>query len=132
MMIKNKTTKSQKQLQIAEQIKRHIAQILAEDNNVLQPGIYLTVTKADVSPDIKNVRVFVNVFGNSDKEKLFTRLNGLAPYFRGQLSKKIHVRHTPELIFIPDESGHEATKIAKLISKEKNKWESDLKNHKSD
>jgi ribosome-binding factor A len=118
-MTKNK---SQKQLQIAEQVKRNIAGILAEDNNLSLPGIYLTVTKADVSPDIKNAKIFVNVFGNTDKEKLFVRLNGLAPYFRSQLSKKLTTRHTPELVFILDDSGDEATKIGKLIIEEKKKF----------
>jgi len=124
--------KSQKQLQVAEQIKRNIAEILAEDNILSTPGIFLTVTKADVSPDIKNAKIYINIFGNSDKEKLFTRIKGLAPYFRGQLSKKVNIRHTPELTFILDNTGHEASKIAKLISKEKKNWESDLKNHKEE
>ena len=114
--------KSQKQLQIAEQIKRNIAEILAQDNILSIPGIFLTVTKADVSPDIKNVKIHVNIFGNTDKEKLFIRLNGLAPYFRGQLSKKLNIRHTPEISFILDSSGDNLAKIDKLINEEKKKF----------
>lgn len=116
-------SKSQKQLQVAEQIRRNIAEIFADDHNLSIPGVHFTITKADVSPDVKNAKVFVNIFGTIDKAKLIAQINKSSAYFRGRLSKVMQIRHTPELLFILDDAADQANKINKLIEEEKKKFD---------
>ena len=51
--------KSQRQLQIGENIKRIMSEIfLQEDFSVMMNNV-ITILEADVSPDAKNVKIFV-------------------------------------------------------------------------
>ena len=53
--------KSQRQLQIGENIKRIMSEIfLQEDFSVIMSNV-ITIIEADVSPDAKNVKIFVNI-----------------------------------------------------------------------
>ena len=51
--------KSQRQLQIGENIKRILSEIFLRDDVAMYPGSIITVLEADVSPDAKNIRVYI-------------------------------------------------------------------------
>ena len=72
--------KSQRQLQIGETIKRIISEIFLRDDILTVPGSYITILEADVSPDAKNARIYIDIFGNEPMhekivEKLKTKKN---------------------------------------------------------
>lgn len=117
---------SQRQLQVGEQIKRILAEMLLQDDHFGGHNAYITISKADVSPDVKNAKIFVNVFAQKDAKvdtkKIIERLNGLAGYWRGKLAHRIKLRFTPELVFILDDAGSEADKIEQLIHEESKKF----------
>ena len=55
--------KSQRQLQIGENIKRIMSEIfLQKDFSVIMSNV-ITILEADVSPDAKNVKIFVDFLG---------------------------------------------------------------------
>lgn len=111
--------KSQRQLQIGENIKRIMSEIFLREDILTVPGSYITILEADVSPDAKNVRFFIDIFGN-DKihEKIVEKLNEMAPFFRHQLSKRITLRVVPEVVFTLDRTQSKALNLEKLLSDE--------------
>lgn len=112
-------TKSQRQLQIGEQIKRVIADIFMRENLSIISGNYITVLQADVSPDIKNCNIYIDIFGdNSHNKKILEKLNLAAPNFRYELGRQINYRNTPEIKFILDKTGENVANIESLIEKE--------------
>lgn len=114
--------KSQRQLQLGEQIKRIMADIFLQDNKFNLPGVYITIAQADVSPDAKNAKIFINIFGKCDGKKIIDELNQIAPYLRGKLASKINLRYTPELLFVLDDTSKEVSKIEELLEKEGKKF----------
>ncbi|MFT6219714.1 MAG: ribosome-binding factor A [Myxococcota bacterium] len=114
--------KSQRQLQIAEQIKRIFAEIFLQDNLLSNKKIHITILQADVSPDGKNAKIFINVFGCDDDKKITAELKQITPYLRGKISAKINLRHTPELRFIIDKTEAHANKIEDLLAQEGKKF----------
>ena len=93
--------KSQRQLQIGENIKRIMSEIFLEEDFSVMMNNVITVLEADVSPDAKNVKIFVDIFGDSSKhQQIFDKICGLTPHFRYELAKKINLRITPEIVFI--------------------------------
>ena len=95
--------KSQRQLQIGETIKRVISEIFLRDDILTIPGSYITILEADVSPDAKNARIYIDIFGNeSMHEKIVEKLNDKVPYFRYQMAKKVALRMVPEIVFTLD------------------------------
>lgn len=112
--------KSQRQLQIGENIKRIMSEIFLRDDILTVPGSFITVLEADVSPDAKNVKIFIDVFGNEKMhEKIVEKLNEAAPHFRYKMAKKLTLRIVPEIVFILDRTESKAMGLEKLIESEK-------------
>ena len=109
--------KSQRQLQLAEQFKRTIAQIFLEDSYLQVPNIYLTVTEADISPDGKNCKVFISISGKIQEKgkcKIILELNNNSHYIKSKLTNN-KTRYLPKLRFILDKTGDNANKINSLL-----------------
>ena len=115
--------KSQRQLQIGENIKRVMSEIFLRADILTIPGSLITVLEADVSPDAKVVRIFVDIFGNEEMhEKIIKKLNEAAPHFRYQLAKKITLRSVPEITFSLDKTASKANNLESLINDEAKKF----------
>ncbi len=78
----------------------------------------ISVTEADVAPDLKTAKVYVSVF-DKDKQKAlnsFEIIRQNAPFIRHELSQVMRLRTVPELRFISDGSMEYGEKIDKIIS----------------
>ncbi|MFT6331872.1 MAG: ribosome-binding factor A [Lentimonas sp.] len=120
-MSKNKT-KSQRQLQIGEQIKRALAEIFLTDHLFESKKGHITVTQADVSPDAKNAKIFINIFGEVNEKKAVSQLNELSPYLRSKLANKANFKYVPQLQFMLDGVSQNVMKIEDLLNQESNKF----------
>ena len=116
--------KSQRQLQIGENIKRNMADIFIRDGLSNISGSLISIVEADVSPDMKNVKIYIDIFGGDQKihKKIIKDLNQAVGHFRYELAKRISLRVVPEIIFIIDETQERAKKIAELINSEQKKY----------
>jgi ribosome-binding factor A len=116
--------KSQRQLQIGENIKRNMADIFIRDGLSNIAGSLISIVEADVSPDMKNVKIYIDIFGGDQKihQKIIKELNQAVGHFRYELAKRISLRVVPEIIFIIDETQERAKKIAELINSEQKKY----------
>ncbi|MBL6664736.1 MAG: 30S ribosome-binding factor RbfA [Rickettsiales bacterium] len=111
--------KSQRQLQIGENIKRLMSEIFMRDDLLTLSGSYITILEADVSPDAKNVKFFIDIFGNEkEHEKIVAELNEAAPHFRHELASQITLRVVPNITFILDRTSSKAKSIEDLINEE--------------
>ncbi len=118
--------KSQRQLQIGETIKRIISDIFLRDDIFLnRQGSHITILQADVSPDVKSAKIFIDIFGNEPvHQNLIEKLNEMAPHFRYQIAKKMTLRVVPEISFVLDKTQKNAFDLAALIDEEARKIQS--------
>jgi len=129
MIKKSKSTaktgaKSQRQLQVGEQIKRIIAEIFMRNGLSTISGSYITILEADISPDMKNCKVFIDIFGKKENSaEILQKLNAAAPNLRHELGKKLTMRGAPELKFFLDDSSQHAIDIDSLIAEEAKKFD---------
>ncbi len=115
--------KSQRQLQIGENLKRVMSDIFLREDILSVPGSYITILEADVSPDAKNVRIYIDIFGNDQMhEKIVAKLNDMVPFFRHQMAKRITLRSVPEVNFILDRTQSKALSMEALIASEAAKY----------
>lgn len=106
---------SHKIARISSDISRIISEILVNEarDSLLKT---ITVTGCNVTNDLSFCKVYFTSLSNLDKKTLEKELNEAAPYIRGELSKRIDIRHTPELKFIYDESIEYGKKIDTIIN----------------
>jgi ribosome-binding factor A len=117
-------SKSQRQLQIGENIKRNMADIFIRKGLSNIAGSLISIVEADVSPDMKNVKIYIDIFGGEKKihQKIIKDLNLAVGNFRYELAKRLSLRSVPEILFLIDETQDRALKIAELINDEQKKY----------
>jgi ribosome-binding factor A len=98
---------------VTEDIKREISDIIRNLKDPRIKGI-VTVIRVECTQDLSYAKVYVSALG-SDPSELEKGLNSATGFVRHELSSRIHIRKTPEIKFIADNSIEQSFKIAKLI-----------------
>ena len=75
----------------------------------------VTITACKVSRDLSYVKVYFTSLSNIDKNVLVKEVNEAAPFIRGEAASRLHLRHTPILEFIYDDSIEYANRIENII-----------------
>ncbi len=112
------TGPTQRQLRVAEEIRRTAHDILARANwrEPLLAGATVTVTGVRISPDLKNCTLFVTPLGGEKEEEIVAALNLAKAYVRGELGHALnHLRVVPQIRFELDRSFDEAQHIDALL-----------------
>ena len=78
---------------------------------------FVSITRADVAPDLRNATVYFSCMGDS-KEAL-EGLKKCTGMLRHHLAVTLNLRITPELRFIKDGSIEHGAKIARLLEQTK-------------
>ena len=102
---------------VANAIRKEMSNIIQEDLKDPRIG-FTTVTKVEITPDLRNVRIYYSVLG-SDKEIKSTgiALESAKGYIRGLIGDRIKLRFTPEITFMMDKSLEYQDRIDKLLHK---------------
>lgn len=109
---------------LQELIKQEVSNMILRDLKDPRIG-FATVTRVEVSGDIRHARIFVSVMGN-DQQKVQT-LEGLKSslgFIRSELGKRIRLRYTPEITLHLDTSLDHSVKIQELLDKVKKEEDS--------
>ena len=97
--------------------------LLEEISKLLQSGLkdprigFTTLTRVEVSDNLKHAKVFVSVMG-TEKEKSDTleALKNAKGFIRNSLGKNLYLRYLPELEFKKDENAEHVEKITRIIN----------------
>ena len=76
----------------------------------------VVATGVEITNDLSFAKVFYTILDDSDKKEIKESLERNKSFIRGQISKRVNIRHTPELRFTYDESIEYGNKIEKIIS----------------
>ena len=75
-----------------------------------------SVVAVDVTPDLKQAKVYISVLGDEEKKKeTYEGLKSASSHLRAMLAKNINLRNTPQLEFIMDQSIEYGVNMSKLI-----------------
>lgn len=96
-------------------MKKEISQMVRFD--LKDPRIrYVTITDVEVTNDLKYAKVYVSVLGpEQDRIDTLAGLSSAAKYIRGEIGRRLHIRHSPEITFHYDGSIEYGAKIEKLL-----------------
>ena len=119
--------KSVLQLKIQTKIQHLLLELFSKSDMSLGENKFsIIITNVDISPDLKNLKVFVEI-SNLDKkhqDEVIKNLNTKNIYtIRKLLADKVNLRYVPEVLFILDNSSEKLFKMSKIIEKEKKKFE---------
>lgn len=100
---------------VSDLIKDEISRLLLRE--VRDPRVgFVTITGASVSPDLKNVRVYVSVLGEPKaRQESLKALNAASGYFRRSLFKNLRLRFAPSVLFELDDSLERGDRIERVL-----------------
>lgn len=100
---------------VAEAIRSEVADILAREIKDPRLG-FATVTDVEVSDDLRHVKVFVSVMGDKAQvDETMAALESATGFVRGEIGRRIRLRHTPEIIFRYDTSIKRGARVFELL-----------------
>ncbi len=78
---------------------------------------FVTVTAVDTSPDLRHAKVFVSVLGDKGARKLsLAGLQSAHGYLQRRVADELHIKHTPELEFVYDDTVEKADRLERLLA----------------
>lgn len=100
---------------INEQLRQEISLLVRDQVRDPRVGL-VTVTAVETSPELDHAKVYVSVMGDdAEKEEALQGLRSAAPFIRGQLGRRLHMRRIPEIHFQYDRVLAEASRIESLL-----------------
>jgi ribosome-binding factor A len=80
---------------------------------------FVTVTAVETSPDLRHARVYVSVLG-SDLERAdsLAGLQSAHGVLQAEIANVMHMKRTPELKFVYDETVEQGMRINELLSED--------------
>ena len=102
---------------IESEIQRVLAALIARE--VKDPRVgNVTVTAVSVAPDMGSARVFFTPFAAlHPPAQVREGLTHAAGFLRGELGRRLGLRHAPRLEFVFDESVESAARLTRLIDR---------------
>lgn len=103
---------------IAEEIRHEVSLMLAGELKDPRLAVPLNVTEVRVTPDLRTVRVFVQVDGtDEERAAAFEGLKAAAGFVRHELVERLQLRRAPEVLFVSDQSDEYGGRIDELLRK---------------
>ena len=113
-----KKAPSQRQLRVAEEIKKLLAQMLIENNLFIQglKAPYLMITEVQVAPDFGYTDIYMRAMPPVDTNEQVALLNEHKGAFRKKIGQNIRLRITPEVRFFADTRFEQDEHIEALLN----------------
>jgi ribosome-binding factor A len=102
---------------IESEIQRVLSALVARE--VKDPRVgNVTITQVSVAADMGSAKVFFTPFASSNpSEQVREGLTRAAGFLRGEIGRRLGLRHTPRLEFVVDDSVAEAAHLTSLIER---------------
>ena len=99
---------------IGDQIRAELSTLLLR--SIRDPALRLiTLTHVQVSRDLRHARVYYTAPIDASAIETKRGLRRAAPFLRGQLGRRVRLRHVPELTFVYDDSFEREQRIAQVL-----------------
>ncbi|UCC41171.1 MAG: 30S ribosome-binding factor RbfA [Candidatus Aminicenantes bacterium] len=92
---------TRRQKRVGSLIKEEIGRLLVEEIQDFSSCL-ITVTRVEMSSDLKNAYIYFSVFGSEKKETILERLEARKGHLRKSIASKVKLKYNPMLIFSPD------------------------------
>ena len=100
---------------INDEMLKEVATVLREVKDPRVQNAFVSVTGAEVTPDLKYAKIYYSFLNSSDPKEVAKGLKTASGFIRGQIAKRMNLRITPEFTFVHDNSIKHGAHIATLL-----------------
>lgn len=100
---------------VQEQLRREVSLIVHDELRDPRLG-FITITRAELTPDLRYVKIFYSVLGkDQDYKKCQEALDSALGFIRRLIGQRIRLRLVPEISFKEDRSGEYSIRIQEVL-----------------
>jgi ribosome-binding factor A len=115
-------------VRVAEEFRHELTALLSRGLKDPRVTGLVTVTGAKMSPDLREVAVYVSIHApQAERDRTMEGLAAAAGFLQREVSRALRLRHTPHLRFVYDESVERGDRMERLIKEAREKDERDRK-----
>ncbi len=101
---------------VAEEFRHELGAVLARGLKDPRVTGFTTVTGAKMSPDLKEITVYVSIHAEpAERDRTLEGLRAAATWLQREVARNLRLRHTPHLRFVYDESVARGDRIERLL-----------------
>ena len=114
-----KNTESTRQLKVAKELQKHMAEIIRSKGMAAFGGALVSVSGVKISPELSVAKIYVSVFPSEKAQSVMEQLQENGRALRGELGNKVarQLRIVPEIVFYLDSSLDYVEHIEQLLKK---------------
>ena len=100
-------------VRVNELLKRAISEVLHSDFRT--ESVHITIMKVDTAPNLKGARVHFSVYDKNLKDNSIAFLKKVKGHLQSKVGDLVHMKNTPSLVFIFDDSAEKINKTLSII-----------------
>lgn len=101
---------------VSEDIKRELVAVIRELKDPRVKDKLITVVRVEISSDASFAKAYISALEGIDTAKEAVKgLKSATGYIRREIGQRLHLRKTPELTFIADDSIEHGMNIVKIM-----------------
>lgn len=110
-------TRSVRLLRVGEQVRHILSEVLmhGDVHDAVLAAHSVSVTEVRMSPDLRHATVFVKPLLGADESEVLAALKRNVKYLRGEVARRVNLKFSAQLKFLPDESFDEASRIDSVL-----------------
>jgi len=106
---------SRRRLRVERELQHRVSQVIIHELADPRRG-FVTVTRAEVSPDLREAKVFVSIIGTETEiQTTFSGLEHAVGFVQRRVGEDLEMRHTPRIQFVLDDSVKKSVRISALL-----------------
>jgi ribosome-binding factor A len=106
-----------RQQKIESQVRRLVSEAIQRDLSDPRVIGLLSVTRVQVSPDLREARVFISVLSELPEATVMNGLNSARGVIQKHVANGMKIRYVPALAFVFDESLQRQAEVLKALNK---------------
>jgi ribosome-binding factor A len=105
-----------RQERLADQIRIEVAEMVLGELQDPRIG-FATVTRVELSPDMRHCRVMVSVMGDEAAQRdTLAGLSSAAGFVRRELGQRLRLKRAPEIVFTLDRGEENLERVGQILN----------------
>ncbi|WP_315114858.1 30S ribosome-binding factor RbfA [uncultured Clostridium sp.] len=102
---------------INEEVRKEVSNIIQYDIKDPRMNAMVSITKVNVTKDLRYAKIYVSIFGNDEEKKnTLEVLKNSSGFIRREVGHRINLRYTPEILFELDNSIEHGMHIDAILA----------------
>jgi len=117
---------------VQEAVRRVVSEVLQRELRDPRIAGVITITKVEVTSDLRLAKIFYSVLGDEKKKRLVSKgLKSATNFVKKHVGNEMNLRYTPDIMFKVDKKLEYSARIDEVLHKI-HREEGDEKNKRSD